>query len=52
MDLIIEDLIDSRKQIYEILNKFGVCYIVTEDLKFNSKALELLREEIFWLDPI
>lgn len=43
---IIEERITTREQIYGILQDFGVGYIVIEDKKFESPALEWLREEV------
>lgn len=46
MRRIIEDLIKSSKEIYDILNKFGISHVIMEDLKYRSPALEMLREEV------
>lgn len=46
MDRIVEERITSRQQIYEILNDFGVGYVVTEDKETGSPPLEWLRHEV------
>jgi hypothetical protein len=46
MRRIIEDLIKSPNEIYDILNKFGISHVIMEDLKYRSPALEMLREEV------
>lgn len=43
---VVEERINSREQIYEILQKYGVGYVVVEDKKSTSRALEWLREEV------
>jgi hypothetical protein len=46
MNRIVEDRITERERIYETLNNLGVGYVVIEDTKTGSRALELLREEV------
>ncbi|GAK58830.1 4-amino-4-deoxy-L-arabinose transferase and related glycosyltransferase of PMT family-like [Candidatus Vecturithrix granuli] len=46
MDTFAQDRINSREQIYEVLQKYGVGYVVLEDKKSESCALEWLREEV------
>ncbi len=41
-----EERITSREQIYPILQKFGVGYVIIEDLKYPSPPMEWLREEV------
>ena len=43
---IVKERINSREQIYEILQKYGVGYVVLEDKKSKSRSLEWLREEV------
>ena len=43
---VVKERINSREQIYEILQKYGVGYVVLEDKKSESQALEWLREEV------
>jgi hypothetical protein len=45
LGVIVKDLISERWQIYEILNTYGVRYLVIEDVETSSKALAWLREE-------
>lgn len=42
----VEDRINSREEIYDILQRYGVGYVVIEDIKSQSPALELLRQEV------
>jgi hypothetical protein len=46
LDRIIEERITSRAQIYEILQDFGVSYVVVENKEFASRPLQWLREEL------
>jgi hypothetical protein len=46
MSHIAEDRIQSPKEIYDILHKFGICYVVLEELRFKSRALEWLKQEV------
>lgn len=46
MHRVVEDRISSRKAIYDILKKYGVGYVVIEDIPSKSQALEWLREEV------
>lgn len=46
MHHIVEDRIYSTEEIYDILDKFGVFYVVITDAKFKSPALEMLRKEV------
>jgi len=46
LNRIVEDRITSRKEIYDILDDFGVKTIVIEDKIYTSYALEMLREEL------
>ncbi|MDY6853841.1 MAG: glycosyltransferase family 39 protein [Thermodesulfobacteriota bacterium] len=46
MNRIVGDRIQSRREIYDTLDKFGIAYIVLEDKRFRSKALNWLREEV------
>ena len=41
-----EDRIHSPEAIYDILNKYGVGYVVIEDKESPSRAMEWLREEV------
>lgn len=43
---IIEERITEREEIYEILNDYGVGYVVIEDTETGSRSLEWLREEV------
>lgn len=43
---IVKERINSREQIYEILQKYGVGYVVIEDKNSGSRSLEWLREEV------
>jgi hypothetical protein len=42
----VEDRIERREQIYEVLRRFGVRYVVLEDRQSQSRVLEWLREEL------
>ena len=44
--VIIEDRINSREDIYEILQKYGVCYVVVENRGVSSTALRMLKDEV------
>ena len=46
MNRIVEDRISSRKDIYDLLQRYGVGYVVVEDYPSSSPALEWLREEV------
>jgi hypothetical protein len=46
MARIIEERIHSKKEIYDILDKFGVAYVVTINLKFTVPILEQLNEVV------
>lgn len=46
MHSVVDDRITNREEIYEILNNFGVGYVVIEDTESGSRALEWLREEV------
>jgi hypothetical protein len=46
MSRIIEERINKREGIYEVLNNFGVGYIVIEDKETGSRALDWLRKEV------
>jgi hypothetical protein len=43
---IVEEHISNRNEIYSVLNKFGVRYVVIEDTRARSNVLEWLREEV------
>jgi 4-amino-4-deoxy-L-arabinose transferase-like glycosyltransferase len=43
---IFDDRIKDPKEIQSLLNTFGVSYVVLEDRKYRSKALEWLRDEV------
>jgi hypothetical protein len=43
---IVEERITTREQIYEILQDFGVGYVVIEEKPFTSPPLVWLREEV------
>jgi hypothetical protein len=43
---IISDRITSREEIYEALKNYGVQFVVIEDIEYDSRALEWLREEV------
>lgn len=42
----VEDRIERREQIYDVLRRFGVRYVVLEDRPSQSRVLEWLREEL------
>jgi hypothetical protein len=46
MDRIVEEKIRKREEIYDILNRYGISYIVLEDTKSKSRSIEWLREEV------
>ena len=46
MSTIVEDLISKRHEIYNVLNNYGVRYVVIEGTKARSRALGWLREEV------
>ncbi len=46
MDQLVDDRITERKEIYEILQDFGVGYVVVEDQEYESLPLKWLREEV------
>jgi hypothetical protein len=46
LNIIVEDRVQSRSEIYDTLDKFGTSFVVLEDVKFRSVALEWLREEV------
>ena len=46
MDHIVENRINKREEIYEILQDFGICYVVLEDKEYESYPLRWLREEV------
>jgi hypothetical protein len=46
MDQIVEERVTSREQIYEVLQDFGIGYVVLEDMEYESPSLEWLREEV------
>ena len=46
MSYIIEERISKREEIYEILEDFGIGYVVIEDKEYESPPLEWLREEV------
>ncbi len=41
-----QERITEREEIYEILNDYGVGYVVIEDTETGSRSLEWLREEV------
>ena len=43
---IVEERIAEKKEIYDILQDFGVYYVVIEDMEYASAPLEWLREEL------
>ena len=43
---IVEERINSREEIYDILKDFGIGYVVMEDKEFKSPPLEWLRQEV------
>jgi hypothetical protein len=43
---IVKDHIEKREQIYDMLQDFGVGYVVIEDQPFRFPVLEWLREEV------
>ena len=46
MASIIEDLVGSPKELYNILDKYGISHVIMEDIKYGSPALEMLRVEV------
>jgi hypothetical protein len=46
MRYIVEERISDPKEIYEILNKFGIFYVVVNDFRTESQSLEWLRQEV------
>jgi len=46
MDKIVDDKVKNRDQIYQILNKFGVYYVVLDDKTLDSQALEIFNNEV------
>ena len=46
LDRIVEDRVTTRAQIYQILQDFGVSYVVVENKEFASRPLQWLREEL------
>jgi hypothetical protein len=46
MHRIVEERITKREEIYDVLNDFGVGYVVIEDTESDSRTLEWLREEV------
>ena len=46
LDKIVEDKIIHRKDMYNILEDFGTCYIVLEERPYESPALNLLWKEV------
>lgn len=46
MGRIVEDRLQSRREIYDTLDEFGIAYVVIEDLRSKSQALQWLREEV------
>lgn len=46
LDKVVEDRIASRDEIYDKLDTFGTCYVILEDLPYESRALAWLREEV------
>jgi hypothetical protein len=45
-DRIIEERISDRKEIYDLLEDYGVGYVVLEDKEYKSTSLQWLREEV------
>ncbi|MCP4397229.1 MAG: glycosyltransferase family 39 protein [bacterium] len=43
---VVKERITKREEIYENLRNYGVGYVVIEDIKSESQALEWLREEV------
>ncbi len=46
LDKIIEDNISERKEVYDLLNNYGTCYVVMEEGHYSSQALNWLAEEV------
>jgi len=46
LDSIVENRISKREEIYPILNDFGTCYIVLEEMPYRADALQWLWQEI------
>jgi hypothetical protein len=46
MDKIVDDNTKSTEQIYQILDNFGVGYLVLDDKTLGSNSLEMLHEEV------
>jgi hypothetical protein len=46
MDKIVDEKVKNRDQIYQILNNFGVYYVVLDDKTLDSKALEIFNNEV------
>jgi 4-amino-4-deoxy-L-arabinose transferase-like glycosyltransferase len=46
MNWIIDNRIKKRDEIYDILTKWGVRYVVIEDVESPSRSLEWLRQEV------
>lgn len=46
MNWIVEERIKNREEIYDILKTYGIRYIVMEDARSMSQAIEWLREEV------
>ena len=46
LDRIVEERVTTRAQIYQILQDFGVSYVVVENKEFASRPLQWLREEL------
>jgi hypothetical protein len=46
MSRIIEDRISTRGEIYDILQKLGTAYVIVDNNRRESHALELLRKEV------
>ena len=45
LDTIVENRISKREEIYPILNDFGTCYIVLEEMPYQADALKWLWQE-------
>ncbi|MHC4267809.1 MAG: ArnT family glycosyltransferase [Planctomycetota bacterium] len=46
MSYIVEERITTRNEIYEIIEDFGVSYVVIEESEFESLPLKWLKEEV------
>lgn len=46
LNRIVEDKISTPAEIYDVLQDFGTCYVVLEEGRYQSPALNLLAEEV------